>query len=73
MVHLTEEFVSRVVHPRPLNGLANAVSIGIALGVALEDVVAHAADAAARQALEVVVANVVLCLVSMQARPRVHT
>ena len=65
--------MARIVHPRTLNRFAYAISVTLALRIALQDVVAHAFDAAPGEALEIVIAHVQLSLVSVQARPWVHT
>ena len=69
---LTHQIVSWIVHASTLDHLAEAVLIGLALRVALQNVIARSIDAAAGEALEVVVAHVQLGLVPVQARARVH-
>jgi len=62
-----------IVNSGPLYGLADTICVGVALRVALQNVIALASDTASRKAFEVVVAEVVLCFVSVEAGPRVHT
>ena len=47
-MYLREQLVLRIVHPGTLDGLPDAVLIGLALGIALKDVIACAIYAAPR-------------------------
>ena len=65
IVHLCVQIVAWVVHSGALDSLAHAVSITLALRIALENVVAHAFDAAPGEALEIVIAHIQLRLISV--------
>ena len=71
-MHLCVEIVAWVVHSSSLDRLAHAVSVALALRIALQNVIAHAFDAASGEALEIVIAYIQLSLIPVEARPRVH-
>ena len=73
IVHLCVEIVAWVVHPSSLDRLAHAVSVTLALRIALQNVITHAFDAAPGEALEIIIAHIQLSLIPVEARPRVHT
>ena len=62
-----------IVNSGPLYGLADTICIGVALRIALQNVIALAADATSRKTFEVVVAEIVLCFVSVKTGSRVYT
>lgn len=72
IVHLCVEIVAWVIHPSSLNRLAHAVSVTLALRIALQNVIAHTFDAAPGEALEIVIAYIQLSLIPVKAGPRVH-
>ena len=63
----------RIVNSGSLDRLPDTICIGVALRVALQNMITLAPDTASRKAFEVVVAEIVLCFVSVQAGPRIHT
>ena len=72
-MNLADKILPRIIHSGPLYTLANTVLISLTLTVALKDVIARAIDAAPREALEVVVADIQLGFVAVEAGAWVDT
>ena len=72
IVHLCVKIVAWIVHPSSLDCLAHAVSVTLALRIALQNVITHAFDAAPGETFEIVIAYIQLSLIPVEARPRVH-
>ena len=72
-MHLADKILPRIIDSGPFYTLANAILVGLALAVALQDVIACAIDAAPREALEVVVADIQLGFVAVEAGAWVDT
>ena len=72
MAYVIGELLFGTIDFPPLDGLAYAIGVCLALGVTLEYVVALATDAAPAEAFEVVVAKVHLGLVAVETGPWIY-